>query len=87
MKRAEILSEAGILKEKVRLVSLLFIFHSLYWWVKRYQTYISRLCQDLSIYPQELKLQGIKIRYGIVLSRYSRDQCFAIKLSDFDNVL
>ena len=30
MKRAKILSEAGILKGKVRLVSLLF-FHSLYW--------------------------------------------------------
>ena len=30
MTRAEILSEAGILKIQVRLVSLLF-FHSLYW--------------------------------------------------------
>ena len=33
---------------------------------------------------QELKLQGIKIRDGVVFSRYSRAQCFAIKLSDFD---
>ena len=32
---------------------------------------------------QELKLQGIKIRDGVVFSRYSRAQCFAIKLSDF----
>ena len=40
MKRAEILSEAGILKGKVRLVSLLF-FHSLNWWIKLHQTYIS----------------------------------------------
>ena len=30
MKRAEILSEAGIVKGKERLVSLLFISHSLY---------------------------------------------------------
>ena len=40
MKRAEMFSEAGILKGKVRLVSLLF-FRSLYWWIKLHQTYIS----------------------------------------------
>ena len=27
---------------------------------------------------QELKLQGIKIRDGVVLSRYSRAKCFAM---------
>ena len=32
---------------------------------------------------QELKLQGIKIRDGVVFSRYSRAQCFSINLSDF----
>ena len=32
---------------------------------------------------QELKLQGIKVRDGVVFSRYSLDQCFAINLSDF----
>ena len=32
---------------------------------------------------QELKLQGIKICDGVVFSRYSRAQCFAIHLSDF----
>ena len=32
---------------------------------------------------QELKLQGIKIHDGVVFSIYSRDQCFAINLSDF----
>ena len=32
---------------------------------------------------QELELQGIKIRDGVVFSRYSRDQYFAINLSDF----
>ena len=36
---------------------------------------------------QELKLQGIKIRDGVVFSRYSRAQCFAINLSDFGKVL
>ena len=36
---------------------------------------------------QELKLQGIKIRDGVVFSRYSRAQCFAIKLSDFGTLL
>ena len=35
---------------------------------------------------QELKLQGIKICDGVVFSRYSRAQCFAIKLSDFGNL-
>ena len=35
---------------------------------------------------QELKLQGIKIPDGVVLSRYSWAQCFAIKLSDFDTM-
>ena len=36
---------------------------------------------------QELKLQDIKIRDGVAFSRYSRAQCFAINLSDFDNLL
>ena len=35
---------------------------------------------------QELKLQGTKIRDGVVFSRYSRAQCFAIKLSNFGGV-
>ena len=34
---------------------------------------------------QELKLQGIKIRDGVVFSQYPRAQCFAINLSDFHN--
>ena len=32
---------------------------------------------------QELKFQGIKIRDGVVFSRYSRAQCFAINLGNF----
>ena len=35
---------------------------------------------------QELKLQGIKIRDGVVFSRYSLAQCFAMNLSNFSKL-
>ena len=41
------------------------------------------LIQWQSITLQELKLQGIKIRDGVVFSRYSQVLCFAIHTSGF----
>ena len=46
------------------------------------ETYLGR--GDFTL--QESKLQGIKIRDGIVFSQYSQAQCFAINLSDFGNL-
>ena len=46
------------------------------------QIALVRAISLVTITLQELKLQGLKICDGVVFSRYSRAQCFAINLSD-----
>ena len=54
--------------------------YSPHWWIWAPPTNVTN---RKAITLQELKLQGIKICDGVVFSRYSRVQCFAINLSDF----